>query len=310
MELYTGLNQKIYLDVFKNEEIDPADANPTVSIYDGETDVLIVTGTSTPEIDDEGRYSYTVLDNYLLTDKLIKAVWTYSVNSNSMSTTNFYDVVTPYVSISDAYSKLRFGREEGDQNYIPFVEMQNAEKFARFMVENYTGVKFGKYSKTVSAYGQDADVLYLGERVISYTQLKENGKLVIDVPNNINVFNFPVEITPTNHSIRIVAADYDINEGGRLDIVYPLRGNFYNGYRYDVVGVFGWKSVPEKIQTAMVMLMKDYFGKDNIWRARFVQNVSFGDTDMEFSKLAFRGTGNFYVDKLLDEFKSTNMAVI
>jgi len=60
----------------------------------------------------------------------------------------------------------------------------------------------------------------------------------------------------------------------------------------------------------MIMLMKDYFGKDNIWRARFVQNVSYGDTDMEFSKLAFRGTGNFYADKLLDEFKSTNMAVI
>mgnify|MGYP000639510574 FL=1 len=58
------------------------------------------------------------------------------------------------------------------------------------------------------------------------------------------------------------------------------------------------------------MLMRDYFGKDNIWRARYVNSISFGDTDMQFSKLAFRGTGNFYVDKLLDEFKTTNMAVI
>jgi hypothetical protein len=310
MELYTGLTQDIYLDVYEEDELRLADSNPTVSIYDGDTDVLIISGFANPEINDEGHYSFRVLDNYVMTDKSLKAVWSYAIDGNPMTSTNYYSVVTPYLSISEAYSRLHAGREEGDQNYIHLHEMQQAEKFARFMVENYTGVKFGKYTKTITAYGQDADVLYLGERIISYTTIKENGKTVIDTVANTNSFNFPVEITDTNHSLRIVSLGDDINEGGKLDIVYPLRGNFYNGYRYDITGVFGWKFVPEKVQQAMIMLMKDYFGKDNIWRARFVQNVSYGDTDMEFSKLAFRGTGNFYADKLLDEFKSTNMAVI
>lgn len=310
MELYTGLTQKIYFDVYIDDELTNSDSPPNVAIYDGDTDVLIMSGQAWPEADDEGHYSFVILDNFLMTDKTIKAVWTYFVNGNAMYATDYYSVVTPYVSISEAYRRLGAGREEGDQNHVPVHDMQYAEKFARFMVENYTGIKFGKYTKTVNAYGQDADVLYLGERIISYTSVKENGKLVIDTVNNINSFNYPIEITDTNHSLRIVSVGDDINEGGKLDIVYPSSGNFYGGYRYEVSGVFGWKFVPEKVQQAMLMLMKDYFGKDNIWRARFVQSVSFGDTDMEFSKLAFRGTGNFYADKLLDEFKSTNMAVI
>lgn len=309
MELYTGQTQNIYLDIYVEDEVRLADVNPTVTIYDGETDVLLTSGYALPEDNDEGKYEFRIIDNHLLTDKLIKAVWTYSVDGNAMSSINYYNVVTPYISLAEVYTKLHIGRNEGEANYIKFHEVAEAERFARFMVQNYTGADFGKKEKNVSAYGQDADVLFLGERIISYTVIKENNKVVIDKTNNINLFSHAVEVTDTNYSLRIISDD-DINEGGKKDIVYPSTGSFYGGYRYDVTGVFGYKSVPEKVQAAVMMLMKDYFGKDNIWRARYVNSVSFGDTDMQFSKLAFRGTGNFYVDKLLDEYKSTNMAVI
>lgn len=310
MELYTGRTQRVYLDVYVDDELVDTDIAPQIQVYDLDTDVLIVAGTAIKETDDQGHYSYLLRDDFLTVDKNIKVVWTYSVESNAMTTVNTYSVVTPYISPREAYVRLGFGREEGDANYVHYHDIQQAEKFARFMIENYTGEKFGKYSKSVTAYGQDSDVLFLGERIVSYSTLKENGKLVIDIANNINNFNFPIEITETNYSLRIVADGYDIAEGHKKDLVYPLRGSFYNGYRYEVSGIFGWKGVPEKIQLAALMLMKDYFSKDNIWRARYVNSISYGDTDMEFSKQAFKGTGNFYVDKLLDEFKSTNMAVI
>ena len=309
MELYTNRTQRIYLDIYVDDELTSVNVLPSVNIYDNITDTLIVSGTAKAEIDNEGHYSYEIRDDYLPVDREIKAVWTYSVQGNTMTTVDTYSAITPYISISDIYTKLHFGREEGDTNYVPYHEVQQAEKFARFMIENYTGMTFGKKESVITAYGQDADVLFLGEKIISIHSLKENGKTVIDNINNINNFGYPVEITETGFSIRIVS-DEDINEGGGKDIVYPLMGSFYNGYRYEVRGIFGWRGVPEKVQTAALMLMKDYFSKDHIWRTRYVNNVSFGDTDMEFSKLAFRGTGNFYVDKLLDEFKSTNMAVI
>jgi hypothetical protein len=309
MELYTGRTQTIYLDIYVNDELVEVTALPSVSIYDNKTDLLIVSGLAKKELNDEGHYSFEIRDDYLQIDRDIKAVWSYSYLGNTMSSIDTYSVVTPYLSISDTYTKLHLGREEGDQNYMPLYEVQQAEKFARFMIENYTGMSFGKHDKTITAYGQDADVLFLGEKVISISSLKENGNLVIDNNTSTNNFGYPIQVTETGFSIRIVSTD-DINEGGKMDIVYPMKGTFYNGYRYELNGIFGWKFVPEKVQTAALMLMKDYFGKDNIWRARYVNSVSFGDTDMQFSKLAFRGTGNFYVDKLLDEYKSTNMAVI
>lgn len=309
MELYTGRTQRIYLDIYVNDELVNTEVLPTVNVYDNTTDILIVSGAAKAEIDNEGHYSYEIRDDYLQVDREIKAVWTYSYQGNAMTSVDTYSVVTPYITIANAYTRLGFGREEGDENYVHYHDVQQAEKFARFMIENYTGVNFGKRETSLTSYGQDADVLFLGEKIISLSSLKENGKTVIDIFANINDFGYPVQITDTGFSIRIVSTD-DINEGGKKDIVYPMIGSFYNGYRYEVRGIFGWRAVPEKIQTAALMLMKDYFGKDNIWRARYVNSISFGDTDMQFSKLAFRGTGNFYVDKLLDEYKSTNMAVI
>lgn len=309
MELYTGRTQRIYLDIYVDDELVNTEVLPSVNIYDNTTDVLIVSGAAKAETDNEGHYSYEIRDDYLQVDREIKAVWTYSYQGNQMTSVDTYSVVTPYITVSNAYTRLGFGREEGDENYVHYHDVQQAEKFARFMIENYTGMNFGKREASITAYGQDADVLFLGERIISLNSLKENGKTVIDIFGNINNFGYPVEVTETGFSIRIVSTD-DINEGGQKDIVYPMIGSFYNGYRYEVRGIFGWRAVPEKVQSAALMLMKDYFGKDNIWRARYVNSISFGDTDMQFSKLAFRGTGNFYVDKLLDEYKSTNMAVI
>ena len=198
MELYTGITQKIYLDIYKDGELAAADSNPVVVIYDGETDVQLFSGFGLPELDDEGHYGFSLLDNYVMNDKLIKAVWTYSVGSNPMTTVNYYSVVTPYISISEAYTRLHLGREEGDERYTPFHDMAEAERFARFMIENYTGVKFGRYEKTITAYGQDADILYLGDRIISFTKLTENTKVVIDKTANVNVFSFNVDITDTN----------------------------------------------------------------------------------------------------------------
>jgi hypothetical protein len=48
--------------------------------------------------------------------------------------------------------------KKGDENYVPFLHMADAERFARFMIQNYTGVDFGKREGAVTAYGQDADV--------------------------------------------------------------------------------------------------------------------------------------------------------
>jgi hypothetical protein len=309
MELYTGLTQKIYTDVYSDGELAVADDLPTVTVFDLETNDEIVSGTAIESGEDNGFYAFSILDDYLNVDRQIKVVWEYEINENPLTTVEFYDVVTPYVSLSEIYKKLGFGREIGDENYKSIAEVSLAEQYARFMVESYTGQKFGKYEGHIACYGQDADVLYLGERIITFKKLSENNRLVIDLDQNFNNFGFDVEITESHYSLRIFSTG-DINEGGKLDMVYRPKGYFNEGWKYDVEGIFGWKRVPEKIQMAALMLMQDFFSKDNAWRAKYVTDVTYGDSDMKFSKLAFKGTGNFFVDKLLDEFKSPGIAVI
>jgi hypothetical protein len=309
MELYTGLTQKVYTDVYSNGELAVADDLPIVTVYDLETNAEIVTGTAIESEEDEGFYAFSILDNYLNVDKQIKVVWEYEIDGNELTSTENYDVVTPYVSLSKIYKEIGFGREIGDDNYKSIQELSLAEQFARFMIENYTGSKFGKYSGTVACYGQDADVLYVGDRIIDFERLTENNVKVIDRSENYNNFGFDVEITESHYSIRIVSTG-NINEGGKLDLVYRPKGFFNEGWKYDVEGVFGWKKVPEKIQLSALMLIQDFFSKDNAWRAKYVTDVTYGDSDMKFSKLAFKGTGNFFVDKLLDEFRSPGIAVI
>jgi hypothetical protein len=309
MELYTGLTQKVYTDVYSDGELVSADQLPTVTIFDVETNDVITEGTAIESDDDFGFYAFSILDDYLEVNKQIKVIWQYEVDGNELSNTEIYDVVTPYVSIPTIYKKLGYGREIGDDRYKSLQEISLAEQYARFMIESKTGQKFGKYSGKIAAYGQDADVLYLGERIIQFNKLTENNRKVIDLSENFNNFGYNVEITESHYSIRILTTG-DINEGGKLDMVYRPKGYFNEGWKYDVEGIFGWEKVPEKIQLAGIMLIQDFFSKDNAWRAKYVTDVTYGDSDMKFSSLAFTGTGNFFVDKLLEEFKSPGIAVI
>jgi hypothetical protein len=317
MELYRAQTQKVYNDFFYNNETIVLDELPSVFIVRWNLDPN--TGEKIEEVlsagpaefvdEEEGMYAFTIENTDLNFDEEIKVTWTYIAENQLISIAQGYDVITPYVNMSEAYKKLGFGKEPKDSNYVPFDEMKHAESFARYMIEIYTGQKFGKYNKTVEVIGQNSDVLYVDDRILQLDKMYVNNELVIDDDLDLNTFGYNVKITDTNFAIKVNSND-DIAEGAKLDLVYKKHRAFMEGNAYKITGYFGYDVVPPKIQYAAIMLMKDYFGKDNIWRSRYVKNVSFGDTDMEFSSLAFRGTGNFFVDKLLSEYRTPNLAVI
>jgi hypothetical protein len=317
MELYRAQTQKVYNDFFYNNNPIVLDELPSAFIVRWNLDPN--TGEKIEEVlsagpaefvdEEEGMYAFTIENTDLNFDEEIKVTWTYIAENQLISITQGYDVITPYVNMSEAYKRLGFGKEPKDSNYVPFDEMKHAESFARYMIEIYTGQKFGKYNKTVEVIGQNSDVLYVDDRILQLDKMYVNNELVIDDEIEFNRFGYNVKITDTNFAIKVNSND-DIAEGAKLDLVYKKHRAFMEGNAYKIIGIFGYEVVPPKIQYAAIMLMKDYFGKDNIWRARYVKNVSFGDTDMEFSSLAFRGTGNFFVDKLLSEYRTPNLAVI
>ena len=77
-----------------------------------------------------------------------------------------------------------------------------------------------------------------------------------------------------------------------------------------MVGKYGWDKVPGNVQQACVELMKDYFGKDNIWKNKYIKNIQTFDWKFEYSSEVYSGTGNAYADQLLAPYVINRMVVI
>ena len=82
---------------------------------------------------------------------------------------------------------------------------------------------------------------------------------------------------------------------------------FKKDSRYAVQGRFGWSSVPDNVEEACIILIKQFFEKDTQWRNKYVRNISAFDYSFEFMEDAHRGTGNLYADQLLLPYVITGM---
>jgi hypothetical protein len=79
---------------------------------------------------------------------------------------------------------------------------------------------------------------------------------------------------------------------------------------YRVQGRYGWDTVPGDVELACIELMRDYFSKDKEWRNKYIKNIQTFDWNLEYNGDSFSGTGNVYVDQLLETYVLTQMVVI
>lgn len=310
IEVYTGSVGKINLITYKDGIPTQPDATPTVSIIDAETNSSVASGNATLiDSDYEGEYEYTLPTSITSTDRILKATWSYSISTKQYSEVEYVYVVTPYATVDEIISELGFSSRPEDANYFSYEKVKSAERTARMIINNELGFSIGKKTKEVTCYGTGADVLYVGEKIISVSSLKENDELVID--NTTNIFGFPIEITETSNAIRIVPnSGDDIDEQETLDADGYNPGRFREGYRYEVSGVFGWNYVPSEIKQCMFLLVNDLLCTESTWRTKYLKKINSGQMSVEISSLSFTGTGNAIVDSLLQQFKNIQVVVI
>ena len=77
--------------------------------------------------------------------------------------------------------------------------------------------------------------------------------------------------------------------------------------RYAVQGRFGWSSVPDNVEEACIILIKQFFEKDTQWRNKYVKEINAFDYKFSYMEDAHRGTGNLYADQLLLPYVITGM---
>jgi hypothetical protein len=310
--------------VFWNGDVGVADSLPTVKLYDITMDPaispainpahLLTTLTSAADENNLGSYSVNIPYQYTDRNKTLRLKWEYSIGGTSVVREDEVYVVTPYVDFNHVQD-LSFSTDSSDPNYKSYKELLAAERYARKQIEEYTGQKFYLYDDLYLVYGYESDILPVPSKIHELHELYARDILLVDTINDINNWNYPVEISESGYGIKI-------NRAGMLDntvytangmvppSIHDYSGVFQSGIPYKVQGRFGWERVPSNVELAAVELMKDYFSKDTMWRNKYVKNISTFDWDFEYTGDAYTGTGNAYADSLLADYVLTTKVEI
>jgi hypothetical protein len=326
-EIYKDTNLPIKARIsWKGEVVD--NENPVVVvIYDITEDPKVVppvnpnvpVGIYTAEKEESDPGTYLLYMPLHLTTRLkkLKLHWQFTIDGGDTEfLVTYCDIVAPYVNMSEVVEDLGLGAEYSDPNFKNFHDLRMAEKYARKMVEYYTGQKFFLFDDTFTIMGNDSDTLPLPRKLHSLHSLHQNDQLWVDNLNQINYLGYALEPTTSGFGIKINQSalldnDVYIANGMVPPSIHDVSPNiFKRGKQYKVYGRFGWENVPDEIEQATIEIMRSYFSKDRVWKDRYVNKISTTDWDFQYTSDAFTGTGSAYADKLLLDYVVTQMVVV
>jgi hypothetical protein len=222
-------------------------------------------------------------------------------------------VKRPYATaaeIENYFSNIAFGGsnilfEQSDA----FVE--KLERKARYLINAYTGNEFKFEYKTVGAYGQNTDLLHLGQRIESFDKITSDDYVIYDSTEEpvIDILGATVAVAPSKFAIKVVSEGVNITEWVDQN---PLQNPSYFGKdsAYLVRGEYGWKAVPEDIKIAVYELINDFLCNDSIYRNKGLKSIQNDSFNIQFADGMLNGTGNLYVDSLLSQYKVWNLKAI
>jgi hypothetical protein len=326
MEILVGSNSPVTHKVFWQGQLTDSDSLPVVRLYDITEDPAIVpainpgtilaTLTAVKSEVDSGTYSVYIPLTYTDRQRQLRLNWSYTVGSVSTEINHKVYVQTPYTDLSQAIDSLGLGSDFSDPNSKSYAELCNAERYARKLIEAYTGQQFYLYDDVQIAYGSGSDVLPLPYKLAEIHELYQNDILLIAPLKDIDNWNYNTIISESGFGIRINRADmldntvYTANGMVPPSINDTWNGVFANGSTYRVQGRFGWEEVPDEVDLACIELMKDYFSKDKVWRNKYMKSIQTFDWKFEYNSGTYSGTGNLYADQLLLPYVINKMVVI
>ena len=324
-EIYKDQTAPIKTKIFWAGEIVDADNDEvTATVYDITEDNTInpTVDPNTPIVEleasklevDAGTYQIVIPLEYCRRNRKFKIVWSYEIDGNEASHSYYTDVVTPYANMADVWEDLNLGTDPSDPNYKTYHEIQMAEKYARKLIEGFTAQYFYLYDESQIVYGSGSDILPLPFKVYEIHELYENDVLLVDNINEVNNWTFAPQISESGFGIRVNRQNFLDNTVYTANGLVPPSINdtnyqyaFKKDARYAVQGRFGWSSVPDNVEEACIILIKQFFEKDTAWRNKYVKNISAFDWRFEYMEDAHRGTGNLYADQLLLPYVITGM---
>ena len=221
-------------------------------------------------------------------------------------------LIRPYATAEEIASDLGFtitANPSGSKEYKK-EQLEKIERKARALINAKINDDFYFYYKTVGTFGQDTDILVLGERIESFDKIIENDNIIFDsISENLVESSMPLAISKSKQSLKVVAPGIDIMEWAD---VKPIPGNafFAKTYSYIVSGEFGWKYVPSEIKEATIELVNDILCSDFSYRNKGLKSIKNDSFDIQFQDGMMNGTGNVLVDSLIAPFKRFEIRAI
>lgn len=326
-EIYVGSNFPVRTTIFYAGEPYIADGPVSVNIYDVTEDPAITPpinpGTLLTQVQatametDPGTYQVVLPITLTSRQREFKLNWLYIVNGQTVTHTSYVDVVTPYADIAEIMQDLNFGLEPSDPNYKSYHDIIMAEKYARKTIDNFCGQSFYLYDDVQVVYGAGTNILSLPFKLAELHEFYADDYLLIDnlATPSVNNWGYETIISESGFGLRVNMQSFTDNTVYVANGMVPPTsdigyGVFKNGVRYRIQGKFGWQEVPKNVEDATIVLIGDYFSKDNAWRNKYVSKLSAFDWNFEYNTDVFRGTGNLYADQLLQPYVITGMVVI
>lgn len=324
-EILVNTQSPVSHQIFWNGDVGIPTNIPTAKLFDVTEDpaispsisptTLLETLTSVEDENNPGVYTVYIPFQYTDRNRHLRLKWEYYIDSKFISKLHDVFVVTPYVDFSQACGCLGISTDSSDPNYKSFRELMQAERYARKQIENYTGQKFHLYDDVEVVYGYESDILPLSSKIQDIHELYENDILLVDNINQVNNLSYDVIITESGYGIRVDRNNIVDNtvytaNGMVPPSIHDSYGVFKSNVPYRVQGRFGWESVPDEVELATIELMKEYFNKDILWRNKYIKSISTFDWDFEYDSKVHGGTGNSYVDKLLERYVISRVEIL
>lgn len=311
-QIVRGTTELAEFEIYVNGQLADADGDVTVSVTDANYGTVVGSGGIASNNPAQGKYTFDLDPEYTTLNRVLRLQWDYEVNGKEVSSEDFYEVFTPYASVSEIIDYYNFGTRPSDVNYKSHDEIIYAERMARYQIDSYTSQTFGRAWGDQEQFGYGSDAVELTQRMVNVHKVYENGVLVVDYTADpiYNTFGYDVELSTTNKALRIVKNQYDTIYEGQMDLATTHGGRFREHARYKIYGELGWSYVPNDIKFCTIRLVGNLLSRDAQWRERYLKRVNLSEISFELANGAFNGTGDVIVDNILDSYRTVGMTVI
>lgn len=208
-------------------------------------------------------------------------------------------------------------------------EYMEHEQLARGLIDSVVGPKGFLFEKTVmEVVGEGTDYLPLWDIGYKILQVYENGELVFDInesePSLGKGFTYGItqdrsaiykEYVPATTNFnraekrprklpRAVSDSYrgSVPIDSANQIMYDQPVLFPEGVDYIIVYEAGWKVIPHDIEDATMRLIDDIKCGRLDYAKRYITNYRTDQFSMTFDTSSFQGTGNNFVDRILQKY--------